>query len=282
MTGGADIACISVSLLAGISLCRWDVVVPDLSFQPAASVYEVRSWRGSSRIRATRHPKPSRCPPVPLSPPWPEARATRPAGCRSSEAATECCSPATQHRMHLVARCAHPIVDAAGVPLAVRTSPANVHDPKRFATMLDAIPAVSNGRRGRPRRRPHKVHADKGGHRLVPAGAVRSDAADLPLTCRRYASRRHGPAAAPAPSTSSRASGGDSAFERPPSEPIDSQSTSRSTTRPNAGRSAQARMRLRIVRGTMDRSAIARTDASALVRAARCSASSASPATVSR
>ena len=31
-----------------------------------------------------------------------------------------------------------------------------------FETMLDAVPAIGNGRRGRPRRRPAKVHADKG------------------------------------------------------------------------------------------------------------------------
>jgi transposase len=53
-------------------------------------------------------------------------------------------------------------VDAAGVPLAVRTSPANLHDSKMFETMLDAIPPISDGRRGHPRRRPEKVHADKG------------------------------------------------------------------------------------------------------------------------
>lgn len=48
------------------------------------------------------------------------------------------------------------------MPLAVRTSPANTHDSKLFETMLDAVPAIGNGRAGRPRRRPAKVHADKG------------------------------------------------------------------------------------------------------------------------
>jgi hypothetical protein len=56
----------------------------------------------------------------------------------------------------------HLIVDAGGVPLAVRTSPANLHDSKLFESMIDAIPATGHGRAGRPRRRPGKVHADKG------------------------------------------------------------------------------------------------------------------------
>lgn len=56
----------------------------------------------------------------------------------------------------------HLIVDANGIPLAARTSPANVHDSCLFETMLDAIGPIRTGRRGRPRRRPGKVHADKG------------------------------------------------------------------------------------------------------------------------
>ena len=31
-----------------------------------------------------------------------------------------------------------------------------------LALTLDAVPSVKNGRRGRPRRRPNKLHADKG------------------------------------------------------------------------------------------------------------------------
>lgn len=48
------------------------------------------------------------------------------------------------------------------MPLAARTSPANVHDSRLFESMLDAVPALGSGRAGRPRRRPAKVHADKG------------------------------------------------------------------------------------------------------------------------
>jgi len=41
-------------------------------------------------------------------------------------------------------------------------SPANTHDSRMLAPTLDAVPGVRSGRRGRPRRRPAKPHADKG------------------------------------------------------------------------------------------------------------------------
>ena len=41
-------------------------------------------------------------------------------------------------------------------------SPANRHGSKMLAATLDAVPPVRSGRRGRPRRRPDKLHADKG------------------------------------------------------------------------------------------------------------------------
>lgn len=44
----------------------------------------------------------------------------------------------------------------------MRTSPANVHDSRLFETMVDAIGPIRTGRRGRPRQRPDKIHADKG------------------------------------------------------------------------------------------------------------------------
>ena len=40
-------------------------------------------------------------------------------------------------------------------------SPANRHDSRMLAPTLDAIPPPRSGRRGRPRRRPDKLHADK-------------------------------------------------------------------------------------------------------------------------
>ena len=55
----------------------------------------------------------------------------------------------------------HLVVDARGTPLGVVLSGANAHDSTRLAATLDAIPPVRLGRRGRPRRRPDKLHADK-------------------------------------------------------------------------------------------------------------------------
>jgi transposase len=52
------------------------------------------------------------------------------------------------------------VIDANGIPLAVTLSPANRHDSRLEAT-VDAIPAIRQCA-GRPRRRPTKLHADKG------------------------------------------------------------------------------------------------------------------------
>lgn len=51
-------------------------------------------------------------------------------------------------------------MDRSGLPLAVLLSGANVHDKKMAMPVVDAIPAV-RGSRGRPRRRPKKLPADK-------------------------------------------------------------------------------------------------------------------------
>ena len=42
------------------------------------------------------------------------------------------------------------------------SGPANQHDSQMLAPVLDAIPPVRSGRRGRPPQRPDKLHADKG------------------------------------------------------------------------------------------------------------------------
>jgi transposase len=55
----------------------------------------------------------------------------------------------------------HVIVDAGGVPLALLLGPANVHDSRFFEPLIDAVPPVRQCA-GRPRRRPAKLHADKG------------------------------------------------------------------------------------------------------------------------
>ena len=52
-------------------------------------------------------------------------------------------------------------MDARGIPLAVLVSGANRHDSMLFEPCVDAIPAIK-GSQGRPRRRPYKLHADKG------------------------------------------------------------------------------------------------------------------------
>ena len=52
------------------------------------------------------------------------------------------------------------IVDSRGTPLAVLLRPANEHDSVAFEAVLDAVRPIRQ-RRGRPRRRPSKVHADK-------------------------------------------------------------------------------------------------------------------------
>ncbi len=56
------------------------------------------------------------------------------------------------------------MVGRAGLPLAVTISGANVHDSKRLEEAVDAIPPLRlpGKRRGRPRKRPVKLHADKG------------------------------------------------------------------------------------------------------------------------
>jgi len=54
------------------------------------------------------------------------------------------------------------VVDAHGIPLAVLVSAANVHDSKMMLATVDAIEPIRAKTRGRPRRRPHTLHADTG------------------------------------------------------------------------------------------------------------------------
>jgi transposase len=56
------------------------------------------------------------------------------------------------------------VVDRRGIPLAVRLSAANAHDSRLLEPLIDAIPPIlgPRGRPGRPRKRPAKLHADKG------------------------------------------------------------------------------------------------------------------------
>jgi transposase len=52
------------------------------------------------------------------------------------------------------------VVERKGVPLAATLSGANVPDGKKMVETVDALAPV-RGKRGRPRRRPEKLHADK-------------------------------------------------------------------------------------------------------------------------
>ena len=55
----------------------------------------------------------------------------------------------------------HVVVDARGLPLTALLGPANEHDSQRFEDLLDSIQPIA-GRRGPARKRPRKLHADKG------------------------------------------------------------------------------------------------------------------------
>ena len=56
----------------------------------------------------------------------------------------------------------HLVSDRGGVPLAVVLTAANVHGSKVLEETVDATPPIRKPRRGRPRKRPVKLHADKG------------------------------------------------------------------------------------------------------------------------
>ena len=55
----------------------------------------------------------------------------------------------------------HLVTDASGVPLTVVLTGANLHDSKVLEELIDSIKPVK-GDRGRPRKKPVKLHADKG------------------------------------------------------------------------------------------------------------------------
>jgi transposase len=71
----------------------------------------------------------------------------------------------------------HVLCDRDGLPLHALVTGANTHDSRMLAPLLDTNPGVREhaGRPGRPRRRPGKLHADKG--------------YDYPR-CRRYLAKR--------------------------------------------------------------------------------------------
>ena len=58
----------------------------------------------------------------------------------------------------------HLVSDRGGIPLAVALTAANVHDSKALEELVDEIELIRHpaGKPGRPRKRPAKLHADKG------------------------------------------------------------------------------------------------------------------------
>jgi transposase len=55
----------------------------------------------------------------------------------------------------------HLLVDGHGIPLALLLTAANRHDSKLLTPLIEAVPPVRQCA-GRPRKRPTKLHADKG------------------------------------------------------------------------------------------------------------------------
>jgi IS5 family transposase len=65
------------------------------------------------------------------------------------------------------------VVDSEGAPLAAVLSAANVPDSRLMLEAVDAIEPLKCCRRGRPRKRPEKLHADKAYDCAPPRGELR-------------------------------------------------------------------------------------------------------------
>ena len=77
----------------------------------------------------------------------------------------------------------HVLCDRRGIPLQVLISAANTPDAQLLFSLLDSLTPV-RGRRGRPRRRPGKLHADKAfDHKVTPdpVAAASADRVVLPV-----------------------------------------------------------------------------------------------------
>lgn len=55
----------------------------------------------------------------------------------------------------------HVIIDRHGTPLAATLTSGNLHDVTQLLPLLDAVPPI-RGTRGRPRRKPRRLYADRG------------------------------------------------------------------------------------------------------------------------
>lgn len=78
----------------------------------------------------------------------------------------------------------HIITEAQGIPLAATVTAANAHDSTQLLVLVDAILPVP-GLRGRPRRRPKQLYADRGYDSDAHRQALR-DRSIQPLIARRY------------------------------------------------------------------------------------------------
>lgn len=72
----------------------------------------------------------------------------------------DCVGPSPVDRARLGSK-HHMVVDRYGTPLAVTLTGGNRHDVTQLLPPLDAIPPI-RGRRGRPRRKPRRLYADRG------------------------------------------------------------------------------------------------------------------------
>jgi transposase len=84
-----------------------------------------------------------------------DQRARQAGGCLTGPNPTDRGKPGSKY---------HLLIDRRGVPLAVGLSAANTHDSLLLEAMVDAVLPVKgpHGRPGRPRKRPAKLHCDKG------------------------------------------------------------------------------------------------------------------------
>ena len=66
------------------------------------------------------------------------------------------------------------VLDRGGIPLSVMTTAANVNDSMVFEELLDSIEPIKRPR-GRPRKRPEKLHADKASYDDKKCARARSE-----------------------------------------------------------------------------------------------------------
>jgi transposase len=87
----------------------------------------------------------------------------------------------------------HVITDANGLPLVIKTTPANLHDSKPALDLLDSIPPIQ-GTVGRPRFRPDIFQGDAayGVPRNILGTKQRGITSQLALHAQRKAVQKHG------------------------------------------------------------------------------------------